>query len=105
MRNDAHNRCMGSMRRAEGVIDINIGEPSQRLSEPSFVLFFFSVKAQIFQHKYGAIRKLRALRLYSSADTGRGERYRNIRKELLQPLRGGAEAKRRINFPFGATQV
>src|SRR5258705_10311268 len=105
MRNDTHNRRMGSMRRAECVFDIYVCEPSQCLGEPSFVLLFFSVKAQIFEHKYGAIRKLYALRLYGGADTVRGERHRNILKELLQPIRCGSETERRINFSFGAAQV
>src|SRR5260221_11288076 len=102
MRNDTHNRRMGSMRRAECVVDIYVCEPGQCLGEPSFVLLFFSVTAQFFQHKNGAIRKLCALRLHGGADTVRAERHRNILKELTQPSRCGAETERILNFSFEA---
>src|SRR5260221_8157224 len=96
---------MRPMRGAKCIVDVDISERGKSLGEPRLIFLLFSVKAQIFQHKYGAIRKLYALRLYGGADTVRGERHRNILKELLQPIRCGSETERRINFSFGAAQV
>ena len=43
---------VGAMRRAEGVVDVDLGQRGQRLGEGRIVGFFFGVEAQIFKQQH-----------------------------------------------------
>jgi hypothetical protein len=46
------------MSRAEGVINVDIGQRRERLRESPIVAFFFFVEAKIFEQDYAEIRVL-----------------------------------------------
>ncbi len=49
---DAFGGCVGAVRGAECVVDVDLGERGQRLGEGRIVGFFFGVVAQVFEQQH-----------------------------------------------------
>ena len=52
---DANDRCVGAVRGAEGVADVDIGEPGQLAGELGIVRLFLDMEADVFQQQHLAV--------------------------------------------------
>ena len=73
---DALSRGVRAVRRAEGVVDINLGQRGQSLGEGRIVGFFFGVVAQVFKQQHLAGLKLARHLAGDFADAIRAQRPR-----------------------------
>ena len=98
------------MRRAEGVVDIDLGQRGQRLGKGRIVGFFFGVEAQIFKQQHLAGFELaRHLLGHFANAVGRKGHVDGLAEflveQLAQPVDHRAQRILRIRLALGAAEV
>jgi hypothetical protein len=95
---------MGAVCRAEGIVDINIGQLSQSLGEGWVVLLLLSVEAKVLQHEDIAILhfgyRFLHLRPYAVPAAGHGPL-----KQLREAFGHGSQPHILDDLAVGTTQV
>ncbi len=66
---DPRGRGVRAVRRAEGVVDVEVAERGELFGEPVVVLLLLLVEAQVFEQQHVAVIQLRDCRLGLLADT------------------------------------
>src|SRR3990167_9095610 len=97
------SRCMGAMRRPEGVVDIDVGQRGERLGKGGVVGLLLFVKAEVFE-QYHLVGRVLGQRLHLAADTIRRQSH-GTTERLLKMIAHRREAPRRILFAAGPPQM
>ena len=92
------------MCRAEGVVDVEVGEARQRLRERRVVGLLGGVEAQVLEHQQVAGAQLVDGHLDARAERVAGHPHRPA-EELAQPLRDRAQAQRVVDLALRPAEV
>ena len=91
------DRRMRPVRRAERVVDVDVGERRERLRERRIVLFLFGMKPQVLEQDHASVGRTADRRLRRGADAVLGERHRPV-QQFGQPCGDRPQAHLRIRL-------
>ena len=101
---DADSGGVGAVRRAKGVVDVEVAQTGERAGKLLVVGFFFGMEAQVLQQQDLVVSESEhhLLDFFSDAIGGKADRSF---QQLVQPLDHRPQAQLRFPLPLGTAQM